>query len=113
MLDWPTAATLLGLIAAIIVAIIKAVPQRTVVQNSDGHKCASQQSVDELTVDFEKHSEYMHLRFHDVINGVSPLPGLGVSLADIAKGQNRIENKLSILMDRQHRGNRESHDETD
>ncbi len=104
-MDWPTAAVILGVLGTIAVAIIKVVPQRTVVQNTDGHKCASEESVTELTTVVKGLVEYLHLRFHDVINGVSPVTGLVNQTSDVSKTLNRIEGKLSVLLDRNPRGN--------
>ncbi len=109
-MDWPTVTLILAILGTIVVAIIKFVPQRTVVQNTDGHKCASEQSVNELALQIEKLVEYLHLRFHDVINGVSPVTGLVNQTSDVSKTLSRIEGKLSVLLDRNPRGNSRDND---
>lgn len=75
MFDWPLASTFLGLIAAVIVALIKFVPQRTVVENFKGEPCASKEDVRAMQQALHEHHKYTEQRNHDILNALDRVQG--------------------------------------
>jgi hypothetical protein len=102
-MDWPTASVVLGILGSVTVAILKLVPQRTVVENTHGEPCASRQDVNDFRQSFNEHHKYMETRNHDVINAIT---GTGASLETSLR---EISHDLVTLLERtrRSRGNQE------
>ncbi len=107
MLDWPVAAVLLGSLGAITAAVIKFVPQRTVVENGKGEQCASKEDVRNVLYAVQSLQKYTETRNHDIIKAVSE------TTAQLREKIEPIGHDLAILVDRSTRRNRGSHDDTD
>ncbi len=110
MLDWPVAAVLLGVLGTVVVAIIKLVPQRMVVENSRGEKCASSEDVQKVAQAIHDHQKYSEQRNHDILNAFSTVQSN--ILNAVMPTQNSISHDLVILVERS-RNNRASHDQDD
>lgn len=76
-MEWPTATIILGIIGTIATAIIKLAPQKVRIEDLQGHKCATKEDIVALTklIDSNnvKQEAYLHTRFHDLINSISPI----------------------------------------
>ncbi len=70
-MDWPVATVILGLLGTLTAGIIKAVPQRTVVENSKGEPCATKEDVRSLHQALNEHTKYVETRNHDIIRAIS------------------------------------------
>jgi hypothetical protein len=106
MFDWPVATVLLGTLGTIAVGILKLVPQRMVVENSKGEKCASSEDVKNVYHAVMQVQKYLETRNHDIIKAVSETG------AQLREKIEPIGHDLAILVDRSNRrGGRASHDE--
>lgn len=92
-MDWPIATVILGILGTITAAILKLVPQRTIVENGKGERCASKEDVRVVVQSVQDLRTYTQQRSHDIINTLTP-----------------IAHDLVILVERT-RFNRGSHDE--
>src|SRR3954469_11193812 len=107
MFDWPLAAVLLGILGTIMVAVIKIMPQRMVVENSKGEKCATSEDARNIMHAIQSLTKYSETRNHDIIKAISE------SGAQLREKIEPIGHDLAILVDRSSRRNRASHDDTD
>ncbi len=103
-MDWPIATCILGILGTITAAIIKLVPQRTIVENSKGEKCASGEDVKSVLHAVQEHQKYSELRNHDMINAIA------LTKSDILNALQPISHDIVILVERT-RHNRASHDD--
>jgi hypothetical protein len=69
-MDWPTTALLLGVLGTITTAIIRLVPQRSLVQNTKGEPCATKGDVRDILAAIHEHQKYSETRNHDILNRI-------------------------------------------
>lgn len=96
-MDWPTAAVVLGILGTVAVAIIKYVPQRTIVENAKGEPCATKEDVRAVGQQLSEHARYMGTRNHDIIKAI------GESCAAIEVKLEPMAHDLIVVMERTRR----------
>lgn len=101
-MDWPAATVILGALATLAVGIMKAVPQRMVVEDAKGQRCATTEDVHKLTAAVEKLVEYVHNRNHDIIGAVDR--GQANVLLQTVPKLESVLTSLTTLLERTRRG---------
>jgi hypothetical protein len=92
-MSWEIAAVLLGVLGTIAVAIIRFVPQRTVVKAANGERCATKDDIVELKQAVRDHDRYTKERNHDILN----------AFGTVSATLQLINRDIAILMDRSQR----------
>jgi hypothetical protein len=96
--NWEVAAVLLGILGTITVAIIRLVPQKTIIHAASGDKCATKDDIEALEMKLRDHDRYTKERNHDLLN----------AHALINASLQSISQNLAVVMDR---GRRNNHDD--
>lgn len=90
-MDWPNAVLLLGVLGTIMVAIIKFVPQKTVIETHRGEKCATKDDIRAILSAIHEHQKYSEQRNHDILNGHGTIVSL---LNDQDRNMVRLQERL-------------------
>lgn len=93
-MSWEVAAVLLGVLGTIAVAIIRLVPQKTVIHAAGGDKCATKDDISKIAEQIRDHDRYTKERNHDMLN----------TIAVLSAAVQDVNEKLAVLLDRGRRG---------